>query len=170
MGKLTWGGTLVEIVGFKLFNRPKSILPVSPTQPTRHSSSGTSVYAPPVSWRWWNFGVVWTDRGFGKTKEDEGSQYKPSSVARVAHAPPICFGSDGRGGVAISGVVWADRGFGKMKKEKGSQWTPSSVVCVAHVPFLLSGSDGRGVWKDKGRGDYLNVMGNEAVKAAFEEA
>ncbi|KAJ8446371.1 hypothetical protein Cgig2_002264 [Carnegiea gigantea] len=72
--------------------------------------------------------------------------------------------------------VWHTRHFSvldlmvEMKEEEGSQWTPSSAARVAHASPFLSGSDGRdqGVWKDKGGGNYLNIMGNEGVKAAFK--
>lgn len=79
--------------------------------------------------------MVWANRGFGKMKEEEGIQYKPSSAARVAHASLLLSGSDGR--------VWADWGFGKIKEDESSQWTPSSAAHVAHAPPLLFGSDGR---------------------------
>jgi len=42
-------------------------------------------------------GVVWADWGFGKMKEEECSQWTPSSAACVAHTPPLLSGSDGRG-------------------------------------------------------------------------
>ncbi|KAJ8423507.1 hypothetical protein Cgig2_023091 [Carnegiea gigantea] len=118
--------------------------------------------------------------GFGKATEEEGSQQSPSLAARVAHAPPLRYGSNGRdfvayfgfvnGGVAFSNVGWADRGFGKAKWEEGSQCTPSSVSCMAHASPLLPRSDGRdrGLERQR-RKSYLNVMGNEAVKDAFED-
>ncbi|KAJ8431925.1 LOW QUALITY PROTEIN: hypothetical protein Cgig2_016358 [Carnegiea gigantea] len=38
---------------------------------------------------------VWTDQGFVKTKEEEGSHKTPSSAVHVVHAPPLHNGSDG---------------------------------------------------------------------------
>ncbi|KAJ8446370.1 hypothetical protein Cgig2_019263 [Carnegiea gigantea] len=151
-------------------------------------SSGT-ILAANAPLRWWRVGlrtsvlvvvVEFSISGFGKATEEEGSQQSPSLAARVAHAPPLRYGSNGRdfvayfgfvnGGVAFSNVGWADRGFGKAKWEEGSQCTPSSVSCMAHASPLLPISDGRdrGLERQR-RKSYLNVMGNEAVKDAFED-
>ena len=43
------------------------------------------------------FGVVWADQGFGKATEEEGSQQSPSLAVRIAHMPPLYYGSDGTG-------------------------------------------------------------------------
>ncbi|KAJ8439025.1 hypothetical protein Cgig2_028471 [Carnegiea gigantea] len=40
-------------------------------------------------------GMDWVQR-FRRTKEEEGNEEAPSSAARVAHAPPLYWGSDGR--------------------------------------------------------------------------
>ncbi|KAJ8427882.1 hypothetical protein Cgig2_008710 [Carnegiea gigantea] len=42
------------------------------------------------------FGVGWADQGFRKAKGEEGNQLTHSSVARMAHTPPLLPRSDGR--------------------------------------------------------------------------
>ena len=81
----------------QIVDRRSPSLVAPPTLPTRQSGGDAWVYAPLL---WGDVGFcseVWSNWGFGKTKEEEGSRKTPSLAARVGYSLLLRSGFDGYG-------------------------------------------------------------------------